>query len=95
MQQQQQSLCRAVWRLPQCFAKQEFMHSMHFWAQMVEQTLVIILFIEQGDVHIYVPPPPKKKKRRRGKGRRESCDDVMSGFFLMGESLKELREIIL
>lgn len=52
----------AVWRHPKCFAKQEFMHSMHYWAQMVEQTLVIILFIEHSDMHIYVFPKRTKNK---------------------------------
>lgn len=33
---------------------------MHSWAQMVEQTLVITLFIEHSDMHIYVFP---KKER--------------------------------
>lgn len=37
------------------------MHSMHSWAQMVEQMLVIILFIEHSDMHIYVSP---QKERR-------------------------------
>lgn len=36
------------------------MHSMHSWAQMVEQTLVIILFIERSDMHVYAFP---KKER--------------------------------
>lgn len=62
------------------------MHSVHSWAQMVEQTLVIILFIEHSDMHIYVFPK---------KGGKEPCDDVdfhllmWNIFFLWGvESLE-------
>lgn len=42
------------------------MHSAHSWAQMVEQTLVIILFITLSDMHIYVVPE-KKGKRKKGR----------------------------
>lgn len=38
------------------------MHSMHSWAQMVEQTLVIILFIERSDMHVYAFPKKGKKR---------------------------------
>lgn len=41
------------------------MHSAHSWAQMVEQTLVIILFITLSDMHIYVIPEKKKSKKGR------------------------------
>lgn len=44
------------------------MHSVHSWAQMVEQTLVIILFIEHSDMHIYVFPEKKNKKKKGKKG---------------------------
>lgn len=47
------------------------MHSVHSWAQMVEQTLVIILFIEHSDMHIYVFPEKKTKKKRE---RKDPCD---------------------
>lgn len=38
------------------------MHSMHSWAQMVEQTLVIILFIERSDMHVYAFPKKERKE---------------------------------
>lgn len=44
------------------------MHSLHSWAQMAEQMLVIILLMEHSDMHIYVPPSKKKGKNR------EPCD---------------------
>lgn len=37
---------------------------MHSGAQMVEQTLVIILFIEHSNMHIYVFPQKKKMERK-------------------------------
>lgn len=40
------------------------MYSVHSWAQMVEQTLVIILFIEHSHMHIYVFPKKKKRKEK-------------------------------
>lgn len=56
---------RRVWAVEAagCFPKREFMYSTHSWAQMVEQTLVIILSVERGDVHIDVLPETSGKKR--------------------------------
>lgn len=64
------------------------MHSVHSWAQMVEQTLVIILFIEHSDMHIYVFP--EKKNKKKGKERTHVmfafiCADVQSNSFFWDE----------
>uniref|UniRef100_A0A671Z215 Receptor-type tyrosine-protein phosphatase N2-like n=1 Tax=Sparus aurata TaxID=8175 RepID=A0A671Z215_SPAAU len=57
-----------VERFLRCGGNGAFMHSVHSWAQMVEQTLVIILFIEHSDMHIYVFPEKKKQKKKGKKG---------------------------
>lgn len=73
------------------------MHSVHSWAQMVEQTLVIILFIEHSDMHIYVFP--EKKTKKKGKERTHVmfafiCADVQSNSFFWDEIIGSTKKRI-